>query len=78
MTSAAPDRVQRLPFEVGGGRRFDHLDARGRGHGEVRRQQRHLRAAATSFGGDRDAHAARGAVAEEADGVDAARVCRPR
>ena len=44
-------------------------------HGEVGREQRHLRPAAAGLGGERDAHPARGAVAEEAHGVE--RLTRP-
>ena len=74
-TSALAAPARRLAREVGRGRRLDDLDARRRRHGEVRREQRHVGAAAARLGGEGDAHAARGAVAEEADGVE--RLARP-
>ena len=48
----------------------DHLDTCRRGHREVRGEQRHVGAAAARLLGERDAHAAGRAVADEAHGVE--------
>ena len=60
------------------GRRRDRLDAVRRVDGEVRGEEDHLGAAAARFGGERDAHAAGGPVAEVADGVERLSACRRR
>ena len=61
---------QRLVQERLRGRRLDDLDAVRRLDGEVRREQRDAGAAAAGLLGERDAHPAGGAVADEADGVE--------
>ena len=53
-----------------GGRRRDRLDAGGRRDGEVRGEQDDLRAAPARLLGERDAHPARRAVADEAGRVE--------
>ena len=53
-----------------GGRGRDRLDSLGRGHGEIGREQDHVRAAAAGLFGERDPHAARRTVAEEPHGVE--------
>ena len=61
---------ERLAGHFLGGRRLHHVYSYGRGHREVRRDERHLRPAPPSLGGERRAHPARRAVAEEADRVE--------
>ena len=53
-----------------GGRRRDRLDAGRRRHGEVRGEQHDVGAAPPGLLGERDAHPAGGAVADEADRVE--------
>ena len=60
---------ERLALQVGGGRRLDD-GAAGRAHGGVAEQRRHLGAAQQRRVGERDAHAAARAVAEEAHRVE--------
>src|ERR671931_164787 len=66
---------QGLASHVLGGRGLDDLYVGGRGDREVRREQRHLAAAAARLARERDAHPARRAVAEEAHRVE--RLARP-
>src|SRR5204863_6307378 len=51
-------------------RRRDHLDTRRRGHSEVGGDERDVRAAAARLLRERDTHPPRGAVPEEANGVE--------
>ena len=60
---------ERLAGHVLGGRRLDHVHSYGRAHREVRGDERHLRPAPVRLGRERCAHAARGAIAEEANRV---------
>src|SRR5215210_3755930 len=66
---------KRLAGHVLGGRRLDYIHSYGRAHREVRRDERDLRPAPSRLGRERGAHAARRAVAEEADRVQ--RLARP-
>src|SRR5438105_6210310 len=61
---------ERLAGHVLGGRSLDDLHPSGRLHREVGRDERHLRPAAAGLLGERDAHPAGRAVAEEADRVE--------
>ena len=74
-TSASTRARECFGFELGRSRRLDELDAGRRRDGEIRAEQRHARAAAPRLGGERDAHAPRGAVADEPHGID--RLPRP-
>ena len=74
-TTSASARVEHLAGEVGGRRRLDDLDPVRRRDGEVRRDERHVGAAAPRLARERDSHLPGGAVADEADRVE--RLARP-
>src|SRR5918994_5422030 len=61
--------LARLALEISCGRSLDDLDADRCADGEIRRQERHVRPTQLRLGGQRDAHAARRAVAEVAHRV---------
>ena len=63
------ERERRVEHRLGG-RRRDRLDPVRRADRQVRREQDHLGAAPACLLGERDAHPAGGAVAEEADAVE--------
>src|SRR5919197_587940 len=66
---------QRRVMQSLGGRRLDHLDAGGRGNGEIRREQGDLAPTLPRLLRERDAHLPRRAVAEETHRVE--RLTRP-
>jgi hypothetical protein len=67
--------LERNASELGGRLDVDHASALGTRQGDVGADQRHLGAAPVRLGGERDPHAAGGAVADVAHGVD--RLARP-
>ena len=62
--------MRRLALHVRGRRRVDHLDAVRNADGQVGREQGHVGTPAFRLGGQRDAHPARGAVAEKTDRIE--------